>query len=83
MFEDKVSALNRSTAEMPLHYEKRTYSVSEIQDILEIGRNAAYDLVKKGYFSTVKIGGIIRISKKSFDAWVDGQGSSCQVYEEA
>ena len=83
MFEDKVSALNRSTAEMSLHYEKRTYSVSEIQDILEIGRNAAYDLVKKGYFSTVKIGGIIRISKKSFDAWLDGQGSSCQVYEEA
>ena len=61
MFEEKVSVLNQSTKETTLHYEKRTYSVSEIQDILEIGRNAAYDLVKKGCFSTVKIGGIIRM----------------------
>ena len=79
MFEDKVSTLNRSAEEMPLHYEKRTYSVSEIQDILEIGRNAAYDLVKKGHFSTVKIGGIIRISKKSFDAWLDGTVKDEQI----
>ena len=79
MFEEKVSVLNQSTKETTLHYEKRTYSVSEIQDILEIGRNAAYDLVKKGCFSTVKIGGIIRISKKSFDAWLDGTIKDDQI----
>ena len=60
MFEDKVADLNRQTTTHPPSYEKRTYTVSEIQDILGIGRNAAYAIVKKGYFSTVRIGGIIR-----------------------
>ena len=50
-----------------------------IQDILGIGRNAAYAIVKKGYFSTVRIGGTIRISKRSFDAWLDEDSKSCQV----
>lgn len=50
---------------------KRTYSVSEIQEMLEIGKNQAYSLVKSGKFRTVKIGNSIRISKKSFDEWLD------------
>ena len=79
MFEDKIEALNRQTEAAPLFYDKRTYTVSEIQDILGIGRNAAYAIVKKGYFSTVRVGGIIRVSKKSFDAWLDENGRACQV----
>ena len=55
----------------PSELEKRVYTVDEIQDILSIGRNAAYELVKSGQFHTVRIGGSIRISKKSFDAWLD------------
>ena len=81
MFEDKVADLNRQTSTNPPSYEKRTYTVSEIQDILGIGRNAAYAIVKKGYFSTVRIGGIIRISKRSFDAWLD-KSKSCQVCDD-
>ena len=82
MFEDKVADLNQQTTTHPPSYEKRTYTVSEIQDILGIGRNAAYDIVKKGYFSTVRIGGIIRISKRSFDAWLDEKSKSCQVCDD-
>ena len=82
MFEDKVADLNRQTTTHPPYYEKRTYTVSEIQDILGIGRNAAYAIVKKGYFSTVRIGGIIRISKRSFDAWLDEKSNSCQVCDD-
>ena len=51
--------------------EKRAYRVEEIAEILDIGRAAAYDLVKLRYFKTVKIGKAIRISKKSFDEWLD------------
>lgn len=51
--------------------EKRTYTVSEIQDMLGIGRNAAYNLIKSGCFKTVKVGHNIHISKKSFDEWLD------------
>lgn len=50
---------------------KRTYSVTEIQEMLGIGKNQAYTLVKSGEFKTVKIGNSIRISKKSFDEWLD------------
>lgn len=51
----------------------RTYRVEEIADILGIGRTSAYNLVKQGYFKTVRIGTSIRVSKKSFDEWLDSQ----------
>ena len=45
---------------------KRTYSVDEIRSILNIGRRKAYEL-----FKIVRIGRTIRISKRSFDEWLD------------
>lgn len=51
--------------------EKRVYTVDEIQDILGIGRTSAYALVKQKVFHSVRVGGSIRISKKSFDEWLD------------
>ena len=71
MFEDKIQEINSVTTAQPSTFEKRTYTVSEIQDILGIGRTAAYNIVKEGYFKVVRVGGSIRISKKSFDAWLD------------
>ena len=50
---------------------KRTYTVEEIASILRIGLTSAYNLVKEGHFKTVRIGNAIRISKKSFDEWLD------------
>lgn len=61
---------------------KRVYTVEEIQAILGISKNTAYALVKSGAFHSVKIGGQYRISKKSFDDWLDNVGDdtdSCQV----
>ena len=52
---------------------KRTYTVDEISEILGIGRSAAYRLVHSGGFKVVRIGTAIRISKESFDAWLDKQ----------
>lgn len=51
--------------------EKRTYTVEEVKKILCIGKNKAYALVKENHFKTIIIGNSIRISKKSFDAWLD------------
>ena len=77
MFEEKIEELNRrieEKAEMEASkFEKRVYSVDEIQDILSIGKTAAYNLVKQKLFHVVRIGGTIRISKKSFDEWLDNQ----------
>ncbi|WP_258106941.1 helix-turn-helix domain-containing protein [Christensenella minuta] len=55
--------------------DKRTYRVEEIAEILDIGRATAYSLAKQGCFKTVKIGKVIRISKKSFDEWLDNHAN--------
>ena len=82
MFEEKIAILNKETEILPsIPYEKRIYTVDEIQDILGIGRNSAYALVKSGVFHSVRIGGNIRISKKSFDDWLDKEINACQVCE--
>ncbi|MEA5056663.1 MAG: helix-turn-helix domain-containing protein [Anaerotignum propionicum] len=53
--------------------EPRTYKVEDIAKMLCIGRTSAYQLVKEGHFKTVRIGSTIRISKNSFDEWLDSQ----------
>ena len=50
---------------------KRSYTINEIQDILGISRNTAYSLVHQNVFRSIRIGTHIRISKKSFDTWLD------------
>ena len=59
---------NGTKQELP---DKRTYTVEEIARILGIGRTSAYILVKEGHFKIVRIGNAIRISKRSFDEWLD------------
>ena len=53
------------------NFENRTYTVEDISKMLNIGRTSAYNLTKEGHFKIVRIGNIIRISKKSFDEWLD------------
>lgn len=63
-------AENRTPSNVP---EQRTYKVEDIAVMLNIGRTSAYNLVKEGHFKTVRVGNAIRISKKSFDEWLDAQ----------
>lgn len=63
-------AENRTPDNVP---EQRTYKVEDIAVMLNIGRTSAYNLVKEGHFKTVRVGNAIRISKKSFDEWLDAQ----------
>ncbi len=71
--EEKIAELIKecSSAFSSPEPQKRVYTVEEIQDIMGIGKNTAYDLIKTGQFKTVKVGGHYRISKKSFDEWLD------------
>lgn len=51
---------------------KRCYTAEEIQEILRISRPTLYKLLKERVFSWVRLsGGQYRISKKSFDEWLD------------
>ena len=53
--------------------EKRCYSVQELQQILGVSRPSVYELLKQNLFSWVMVGGKYRISKQSFDDWLDHQ----------
>ena len=76
-FEDmdaKIDALNATPVTPDVcPVEKKTYTVTEIQDILGISPSTAYALIKRKEFHSVSIGRSIRISKPSFDAWLNGQ----------
>ena len=66
----ELSARNTEKASI-LDREKRAYSVDDIMAILDISRSSAYILIKKNLFRSVKIGNQLRISKASFDEWLD------------
>ena len=51
--------------------EKRCYTVKELQEILGISRPTVYELLNKNEFRWIHIGTKYRISKKSFDEWLD------------
>ena len=48
-------------------------SLKEIQSILGISRGTVYILLERNLFHYVRIGNRIRVSRKSFDKWLDGQ----------
>jgi excisionase family DNA binding protein len=47
-------------------------------DMLGIGKNAAYELVKSGKFHCVKVGNHYRVPKSVFDKWLTGNGGDDQ-----
>ena len=54
--------------------QSRTYTVNDIAAILGIGRATAYRLANSGAFKTIRIGNMIRISRKSFEDWLKIKG---------
>jgi len=54
--------------------KKEILTVREIQDILKIGTNAAYNLIHSKAFPVIKIGQCYRIPAASFYAWLDNPG---------
>ena len=47
-----------------------TYTVTDIEEVLGIGRSTAYNLMKDPPFPIIKIGKCIRIPKESFHKWL-------------
>lgn len=63
---DNMVEINQST---PL--QKKTYTVDEIAKQLDISMKTAYALAKSGIFHYVRAGRAIRVSKESFDRWLN------------
>ena len=52
--------------------ETRSSSVEEAARILGVSKRSVYKLCSQELFKSVRIGTKLRISKKSFDEWLDG-----------
>ena len=59
----------------------RCYTVQELQEILGVSRPTIYNLLKKKEFRWIQLdGGKYRISKKSFDDWLDNNEHDKEYY---
>lgn len=56
--------------------EKRSYSVAEAAEILGVSKRSVYNLCSQNVFKSVRVGTKLRISKKSFDDWLDGSNKT-------
>lgn len=69
-----IYLLNMIRKEEFIMAEKRCYTVQELQEILGVSRPTVYNLLKRNEFRWIQLdGGKYRISKKSFDDWLDKQ----------
>ena len=64
-----MSEIQNGTEKRP--FECRTYTVNDVARILGVSRTQAYRLVQEDIFKSVRIGNAIRISKRSFDHWLE------------
>lgn len=57
--------------------KKRCYTVKDLQEMLDVSRSTVYKLLRQNEFRWIQLeGGGYRISKKSFDEWLDKGNAS-------
>lgn len=57
--------------------DKQVYEAEEIAYMLGMGRSKTYQFLEEVYkkqspFRVIRIGKLVRVSKQSFDAWLEG-----------
>ena len=65
--EERAKQLNRDT------FEKKSYTVEEVCEILGTTRQTIYKLINQGWFQAEMLELGWRIIKKSFDEWLDNE----------
>ena len=53
----------------------KTLTVKELQEVLKIGTNAAYNLIHSKAFPVIKIGQTYRIPAAPFYTWLENPGA--------
>ena len=66
--ESKIRAINQVVP-----FNKKSYTVQEVIQILGTTRQSIYKLIDEGCFRAVKVENGYRIYKDSFDEWLDGK----------
>jgi len=70
MENEKLNNTNKNS-----NISSEVYTVAEIQKLLNISKNVAYDLIKEKSFPVIKIKSTFRIPKKAFHEWLDKIGT--------
>jgi len=52
---------------------KKTYTVMEIAALLQISKSKAYNICGQNLFHVLHVGRALRVSKASFDDWLNNQ----------
>lgn len=66
--ERRIQELNKI-----ISFNKKSYTVPEVIEILGTTRQSIYKLIEEGCFRAVKVENGYRIYKDSFDKWLDGK----------
>lgn len=61
---------------MATEIRKSFLRISELAEILNLGRTATYQLVRSGKIPTVRIGGAIRIPVDALERWIAEQSGT-------
>ncbi|NKB49057.1 MAG: helix-turn-helix domain-containing protein [Alphaproteobacteria bacterium] len=59
--------------------DKKTYSVTEVAAQLGIGRNQAYEAVRRGQIPSLRIGTRIVVPKTAFENWLANSHNMSEV----
>lgn len=70
-----MTNINEFNAVPPL----RTYTVPEAGAMIGLKKNTAYEAAKRGQIPTIRIGGLLRVPRKLWDAIVDGDRAAEQI----
>jgi excisionase family DNA binding protein len=49
-----------------------TMTIEEVRKILRISKNGIYDAVERGEIPTIRIGRVLRVPRKAFEAMLEG-----------
>jgi len=60
-----------SSTPTPIVQDIRCYTIEDLMAMLALSRPTVYRLLKQNVFRWFKVGGAYRISKASFDAWLN------------
>lgn len=66
--DSRIRALNQDVS-----FNKKSYTVQEVIQILGTTRQSIYKLIDEGCFRAVKVENGYRIYKNSFDEWLEGK----------
>ena len=50
---------------------KKCYTLDELMIMLDVSRNTLMKLIRQNEFPYLKLGGVYRVPKESFDKWLD------------